>query len=187
MLKPGYARRAGAGRQRADGTITLIKGPQNVLVDTGGPQDKEAVVEGLIREGLSPADVGWVVCSHGHSDHVGNLNLFPGATLIVSHDVSKDDLYVDHPFAAGTPFVIDDEVEVIATPGHTEQDVSVVVRTARGIYVVAGDLFESGEDRENEELWRCGSQDPEAQERSRRTVLELADYVVPGHGDLFEV
>ena len=37
----------------------------------------------------------WVVCTHGHSDHVGNLNLFADAKIIVSHDICKGDKYLD--------------------------------------------------------------------------------------------
>jgi glyoxylase-like metal-dependent hydrolase (beta-lactamase superfamily II) len=118
---------------------------------------------------------------------VGNVNLFPQATLIVSHDVCNGDLYTFHPFAEGRPYRIDDEVEVIATPGHTEQDVSVVVRTADGTYAVVGDLFECAEDLEDEELWRSSSGKPETQRASRERVLELADFIVPGHGNVFEV
>jgi glyoxylase-like metal-dependent hydrolase (beta-lactamase superfamily II) len=187
VLRAGYSRAAGPAQQRADGTITLVKGAQNIVVDTGGPWDRQVILSALQAEGLEPHDVDVVVCTHGHSDHVGNLNLFPDALLIVSHDICRRDLYTAHGFAQGHPYRIDDAVEVIATPGHTEEDVSVVVRTAGGTYVVAGDLFECAEDLADEALWRSSSNHPAEQERSRRMVLELADYVVPGHGDLFPV
>ena len=35
-----------AGEDKADGTITLIKGPTNILVDTGGPSDRERLLSG---------------------------------------------------------------------------------------------------------------------------------------------
>jgi len=187
VLKEGYSAAEGAGALRADGTITLIVGAHRVLVDTGGPWDREAVVDRLARERLAPADIDHVVCTHGHSDHVGNLSLFPHATLIVSHDVSRGDLYLAHPFAEGEPYRIDDEVEVIATPGHTSQDVSVVVRTDDGVFVIAGDLFECREDLDDESLWRAVSEDPRRQARSRACVLDIADFIVPGHGAMFTV
>ena len=34
------------GEDKADGTITLIKGPTNILVDTGGPSDRERLLSG---------------------------------------------------------------------------------------------------------------------------------------------
>jgi glyoxylase-like metal-dependent hydrolase (beta-lactamase superfamily II) len=186
VLKPGYATRVGPAQQRADGSITLIKGPTNIVVDTGGPWDRPFLLEKLREEGLQPGEIDFVICTHGHSDHVGNVNLFPEATVIVSHDVSKGDLYTSHDFARG-PYRIDDDVDVVATPGHTAQDVSVVVRTTRGTYVVAGDLFECAEDLEHDELWRSLSEHPEEHARSRQKVLDLADFIVPGHGEMFGV
>jgi glyoxylase-like metal-dependent hydrolase (beta-lactamase superfamily II) len=187
VLKEGYCTPAGDGRARADGTITLLVGPHKILVDTGGPWARESLLQALEREGLAPADIDHVVCTHGHSDHVGNLGLFADATLIVSHDVSHGDHYTQHPFASGAPYRIDDAVEVIATPGHTGQDVSVAVHTPEGVYVVAGDLFECREDLEDDNLWRSRSEDPERQAASRVRVLRIADFVVPGHGGAFAV
>lgn len=187
VLKEGYAISAGTGMQRADGTVTLVTGPHKVLVDTGGPWDAAAIIRALQAEQLSPADIDHVVCTHGHSDHVGNIGLFPHATLIVSYDISKGDLYTSHPFARGERYTIDHDVEVIATPGHTSQDVSVVVRTPTGVHVIAGDLFESEEDLADEDLWRASSEDPERQAESRASILQLADFIVPGHGGMFAV
>ena len=57
---------------------------------------------------LVPDEIDFVVCTHGHSDHVGNLNLFSDATFIVSYDVSRKDHYFVHPFKHGIPYKIHD-------------------------------------------------------------------------------
>jgi glyoxylase-like metal-dependent hydrolase (beta-lactamase superfamily II) len=80
VLKNGYARRIGPTEQRADGSITLVKGPKNVIIDTGGPWNKAKIPAWLAEQGLTPRQIDFVVCTHGHSDHVGNINLFPSAT-----------------------------------------------------------------------------------------------------------
>jgi len=54
-------------------------------------------VSALNDRGIRPSDITHVVCSHGHGDHVGNLNLFPDALLIVSFDISRRDTYYDSP------------------------------------------------------------------------------------------
>ena len=46
ILKEGYSIPIQVGDQKACGTISLVKGPHNVIVDTGNPWDKK-----LIREG----------------------------------------------------------------------------------------------------------------------------------------
>ena len=56
---------------------------------------------------VTPNEIDVVVCTHGHSDHVGNLNLFPNAKFIVSYDVSEGDLYSVHDFQGGNPYIID--------------------------------------------------------------------------------
>lgn len=187
ILKVGYAKWVGPTQQRADGTITLIKGPKNVVVDTGGPWDKNAILKSLKKFEVNPKNISFVVCTHGHSDHTGNNNLFPNATLIVSYDVSNGDLYTFHDFAHGQPFKIDDEIEIIPTPGHTKQDISVILKTLNGVYAVVGDLFESEDDIEQEELWRSFSEFPVEQENNRKKILQIADFIVPGHGDIFGV
>lgn len=187
ILQPGYARRVGPSQQRADGTITLIKGLINLIVDTGGPWDRQNILDALTNEGLSAKDILYVICTHGHSDHTGNNNLFVDATFIVSHDICKGDLYTFHDFKSGMSFVIDEEIEVMPTPGHTGQDISVIVRTREGAVAIVGDLFECEQDLADERLWQTSSEFPLEQEKSRGRVLAIADFIVPGHGDKFQV
>ncbi|XP_053404173.1 metallo-beta-lactamase domain-containing protein 1-like isoform X1 [Mercenaria mercenaria] len=188
VLKEGYNIKQGPGKQKSCGSITLLKGPRNIIVDTGNPWDKELILEGLKRHGLSSDRIQFAVCTHGHSDHVGNLNLFSKAIHIVSHDVCEGDLYSLHDFAKGIPYEIDDDIEVVATPGHTGSDVSVIVKnTKQGTVAVTGDLFERSEDLEDFTLWQENSEYPEIQQQNRLEVLRFADWIVPGHGPMFQV
>ena len=127
------------GEMKAGGTISLIKGKYNIVVDTGGSRDKSLIISGkfifsspchhlhyvyffqhddgnglckfaiftidfqffllgLDANGLKCDDVHYVIGTHGHSDHIGNLNLFPEAICLVSHDICKGDLYFNHTF-----------------------------------------------------------------------------------------
>ncbi|XP_067827947.1 metallo-beta-lactamase domain-containing protein 1 [Heptranchias perlo] len=185
VVKEGYAYTDKDGNMKADGSITLVKGQQVILVDTGNPWDKGVILQNLETHGLEPKDISFVVCTHGHSDHVGNLNLFPEATFIVSYDICKRDVYLSHDFREGLPFKIDDYVEVFATPGHCGSDVSVLVRgTEEGTVVVAGDLFE----REGDDgSWQLLSENPELQAKHRDKVQDVADVIIPGHGAPFRV
>lgn len=215
VLLQGYAESEGVGDAvRADGSVTLIlprawgpasshrapppeggeaktaleeaaRGP--ILVDTGGPWAREALLGALAGQGVAPADVTLVVGTHGHSDHIGNLGLFTGAALLVSHDFClPGGRYLPHGLGEERPLRLGPGLEVWATPGHGGQrDVSVVVAgTAMGTVVVAGDVFEREGD---EDSWQALSEDTVAQERSRKRVLGTADVVVPGHGAPFRV
>ncbi|TSL34607.1 Metallo-beta-lactamase domain-containing protein 1 [Bagarius yarrelli] len=185
VLKHGYCLSQPDGSFRADGSITLLTGPKNILVDTGGPWNRDFLISKLKENGLSPADVSLVVGTHGHSDHVGNLNLFPSATVIVGCDVSQGDRYLPNRLAEGSPYIIDSYVSIIPTPGHTGRDVSVLVKgTVVGQVLVAGDLFECSAD---EDSWKELSENPVVQDVSRQTALKTADVIIPGHGAPFRV
>ncbi|XP_061664785.1 metallo-beta-lactamase domain-containing protein 1 [Syngnathoides biaculeatus] len=187
ILKVGYNNPQPDGTFRADGTVTLVTAADgnNILVDTGGPWDGDFLVECLRKKGLRPGDVRLVVGTHGHSDHIGNLNLFPSADVIVGHDVSRGDVYRPNRLSLGHAHVVDEHVRVVPTPGHTGQDVSVQVKgTSAGTVLVAGDLFDCCRD---EDTWRSLSLDPAAQEASRGEALRTADVIVPGHGLPFRV
>ncbi|CAH3167569.1 unnamed protein product [Pocillopora meandrina] len=77
ILLDGYGYTDEENRYRANGTSTLITGPNNrIIVDTGSPRDKQRLLDKLKHLGHTPEEVNFVVCTHGHIDHVGNLNLF---------------------------------------------------------------------------------------------------------------
>jgi len=56
-------------------------------------------VSALNDRGIHCSDITHVVCSHGHSDHVANINLFPDTLLIVSYDICRGDRYYDSGLA----------------------------------------------------------------------------------------
>ena len=81
-----------------------------------------------------------------------------------------------------------DEVVVIPTPGHTSDSVSVRVRTKEGVVVISGDLFEKEEDLKDSKIWKdAGSENQILQEENRQQILAMADFVIPGHGEMFKV
>ena len=184
VLLPGYADWTSPGKQRASGTVTLIKGEQNVIVDTGLPKQKSLILKRLKDHGVSPSEVNFVILTHGHSDHIGNNNLFSKACFILDTDVLQDDEFTIHDFTRDA-FHITDGIDVIHTPGHTDHDVSVVVETQKGTVVVTGDIFECDGDW-RKEAWEPWTKHRETQRKSRERILRIADYIVPGHGDMFE-
>ncbi|XP_065576249.1 uncharacterized protein LOC136037415 isoform X3 [Artemia franciscana] len=175
---------------RANASCTIIRGPKIVIVDTMTPWDGPFILRELQKLNIRPDEVDYVISTHGHSDHIGNNNLFLKAIHIVGYCVSKKDTYWFHPFDSGKPYEIDGQrLYVLPSPGHTADDVSLVVKTnSFGTVVVAGDIFEREEDIEDQTIWRsAGSTDPQRQERSRLQLAELADYIIPGHGPMFKV
>ena len=56
------------------------------------------LILGLEKVHLTPSDIQYCVCTHGHSDHCGNMNLFTEALHILGFDICKGDNYILHDF-----------------------------------------------------------------------------------------
>jgi N-acyl homoserine lactone hydrolase len=115
---------------------------------------------------ISPADVGYVGLSHLHVDHVGNLDLFPDATVLLQQ-AERDAGFGPNPeaytlspdtYAALDPRNIetvegthdvfgDDSVVLIPLPGHTPGHQGLLVRLpAGGPILLAGDIaYDAGD------------------------------------------
>lgn len=189
VLFDGYSKPDKEG-QTANCSCVLITGKNNIIVDTMTCWDGEKILAELKNRNINQSVINYVVSTHSHADHIGNNNLFLNATHIIGWTIHFKDKFIDHPFNLGTAYEIDENLKIIPTPGHTLSDVSVVVKNVEnfGTIVVAGDLFEREEDLHNDEIWiSAGSEDVESQKRNRAMVLDIADYIVPGHGKMFKV
>jgi glyoxylase-like metal-dependent hydrolase (beta-lactamase superfamily II) len=121
-------------------------------------------VDLLARVGVPPGRVDHVIVSHMHFDHVGNLDLFPNATLsiakaefdcwtgqygdrpAIAHSTAAEDVRVIRDCErAGRVHLLDETEEVlpgvIVTPvgGHTPGQMIVEVATPAGVVVLASD------------------------------------------------
>lgn len=187
VLKPGYARWEGYASQRACGTITLVKSHKTCIVDLGIPKDRDLILKQLKAQKLAPKDIEIVILTHSDVDHIGNLNLFPDATFIGGNDVIQGDLFKEF---FKEKYAIDENVSVLHSPGHDNRSITVLVKTVKGIVAITGDLFEYNKDWltvDSSEAWEPWSQDKALQNKSRAKIWKLADFIVPGHGDMFKV
>jgi glyoxylase-like metal-dependent hydrolase (beta-lactamase superfamily II) len=117
------------------------------------------LISQLEELGVKASDIKLLAISHSHPDHIGNVSLFPQATLLVQaaeydwvgplgpsfkpeHPVKK--LSGDHDvFGDGT-------VTIISTPGHTPGHQSLLVRlTKTGPVLLTGDAVHFKENWDN--------------------------------------
>ena len=138
---------------------------------------REDILGPLAALGVRPEDVTDVVISHHHPDHTVNIALFPEVPV---HDFQANyqrDVWTDQ---AAEGFRLTPSVQLLATPGHTPQDLTTLVGTADGVAALT-------------HLWWTAAgpvEDPYAPDREvlrtqRERVLAVADLVVPGHGPSF--
>ncbi len=53
-------------------------------------QKAESAVEQLAKQGVQPSDVGTIIISHFHADHIAGLKDFPNAQLVCSRTALKE-------------------------------------------------------------------------------------------------
>jgi glyoxylase-like metal-dependent hydrolase (beta-lactamase superfamily II) len=177
VLADGYAREDDRG-DRVGSTVTLITdGDAAVIVDPGMVSSRDGLLSALGEHGVAPEAVTDVVFSHHHPDHTVNAALFPAARIHDFWAVYDGDLWISRD-AEGAE--VSPSIRLIATPGHTDQDISTVAATADGVYVCTHAWW--GADGPAEDPF---SHDQAALAASRRRILAVASVIIPGHGPSF--
>lgn len=177
LIHAGYARDGG----RVGGSISLVRdGDALIVADPGMVARRGLILEPLAALGIAPEAVTHVFLSHHHPDHTVNIALFPNAEVVDFWARYRDDLWRDH---AGDGYALSPRTRLWLTPGHTEEDASLIVEADDAVYALT-------------HLWWFADRTPEidplgadqaAIERNRARVLDAADIVIPGHGAPFRV
>ena len=110
----------------------------------------KALAAELAEVGVQPSSVKYLAISHTHPDHIGNVELFPQALLLVQaleYDwpgpLGVNRFKPEHPVKklAGDYDVFGDgSVIIISTPGHTPGHQSLLVKLPKtGAVILSGD------------------------------------------------
>jgi glyoxylase-like metal-dependent hydrolase (beta-lactamase superfamily II) len=173
VLVEGYVR-----SPRVAGTVSLVRDEDRVIVvDPGMVADRELIVGPLRDLGVRPEEVTDVVVSHHHLDHTVNIALFPVVPVHDFQSVIEGDLFTGR---AAEGVQLTPSVRLLATPGHTPQDVTTLVGMADDV-VALTHLWWTAEGPADDPY----SPDRQELARQRERVLGLATLVVPGHGAPF--
>lgn len=174
--------REAPGVWRISSNVTLVEDEGVLLlVDLGAPDRQQALLDALHRHGMEVGDVDFIVLTHLHIDHVGALGLFPGTRIIVPEGTATGSAL---KFCNPVTLHPSTHSFVLRVPGHTANDIALGVHGDDGTTtVVAGDLFPVDLDPESPttatSLTTLG--------RSRQRILEMADFIVTGHGPVLPV
>jgi glyoxylase-like metal-dependent hydrolase (beta-lactamase superfamily II) len=119
--------------------------------------------------GYSPSDVKYVVASHAHFDHIGGLGMFPDAEIFIGHG---DLQYAAYPDPLPSTFFLPEDIArvnpaqwrevhgdfdvfgdgslvILATPGHSPGETSMLVRLDGRNIILAGDTVHLRHNLEN--------------------------------------
>jgi glyoxylase-like metal-dependent hydrolase (beta-lactamase superfamily II) len=141
---------------------------------------REDILAPLLGHGVQAEDVTHVFLTHHHPDHTINAGLFPRAAVVDFWAEYRGAEWLDHP---GEGHALSPHVTMILTPGHTNEDATLLVRTDDGVVAFTHLWWYADRTPEVDPL----ADDQAALEANRAKVLEVADVVVPGHDAPFRV
>ncbi len=185
ILIEGYAKEIEGG-WLANSTVTFVQSKgKNIIIDPGCNRKK--LLEALEKNKLKTSDIDFVLLTHNHTDHTLLAGIFENAKVLTVYEIYDGDNQVEH----------DNEVpgtglEIIQTPGHCPEHCSLEVFTQEGNYVIAGDVFWWIDNEEQKiDIQKKDDAHPEEVDmekliKSRKKILERADYIIPGHGKMFK-
>jgi len=184
VLIEGYARQVENGWIASSTTCLVISSGLKIITDPGCNRQKLA--EALSKESLSAEEIDFVFISHGHPDHMMLCGIFTKAKLVTYDDHL---VYDQDRMVKFDKHIMGPHTEVISTPGHTPDHISLLVQTANGIVAVAGDVFWWSDEEKQDPGNAAPSHEDDHQKlaESRRRLLKIADFIIPGHGKMFRV
>lgn len=187
ILTEGYAKEVDRGWLASSSAVLIKSNGKIIIADPGC--NRKMLLEALGKENIRTEDVDFVFLSHGHIDHALLAGIFENARFVTFEDlIYEKDLQLEYDKGIMGP-----ETEVIQTPGHSPEHCSLAVKTNDGVTVVAGDVFwwadgeEQKIDVEKEDEAHPRELDMGKLIESRKRILEMADYIIPGHGKMLKI
>lgn len=188
VLVEGYAREENGVEYASPSSVLIKDNKLNIIVDPG--MNRELLLKALNKQSLSTKDINYVIITHFHPDHALLAGIFENAKVIDDDSINSWDSKIE-PHNGKVPGT---NIKLILTPGHEYFHCSVLVETDKGKIVISGDVFWWGDDEEQQtdKQSLINHKDPyvkdeKALAESREKLLQIADYIIPGHGKMFKV
>lgn len=186
VLIQGYDKKSPGSVWYAIPTTTLVQhGEVNIIVDPGN--DRKLLLKKLKEENLKPKDINYVLITHWHVDHFILAGIFSKARILDGELAYFKNKAKKHKGAIpGT------DLKIVFTPGHDSSDCSLLVSIKEGLVAIVGDVFWWSEGQkqviDRNSLLKLKDKyvkDKKALLKSREKILEIADWIIPGHGRMF--
>ncbi len=155
----------------------------NIVADTGSLPNKDTLITALRKEKLSVDDINFVFLTHQHLDHFMYLGLFENAKILFNDGMMKGDFWEPMPKDG----IITKYIRIIKTSGHSDDSMTLLVNTkvdgTDSVVAICGDVFWKKDYPEKDKY----ANNLKELDNSRKKVLKIADYIIPGHGKMFNV
>lgn len=186
-LVEGYAYERSHVLYASPTTVLIQDHGLSILVDPGASPQR--LLSAFEQHDLDLPDIDLIFLTHHHLDHLLNIRLFPNVDVYDGYTINRGDQI--RSYSGQIPGT---DLQILPTPGHTTEHWSLLMQTRQGKVAIAGDVFWWYDDQSptlNEQnllsLVDPYVEDMEALSASRRQLLNVADWIIPGHGGLFEV
>jgi glyoxylase-like metal-dependent hydrolase (beta-lactamase superfamily II) len=168
-------------------TCTVISGKDfHIIVDPSLADEEAMKTELRRRTGLTPDKIDIVFITHQHEDHTAGLKHFPGARWLAGSKVAdglNNNANLPKPVEPVESRLYG-SVDIIPTPGHTPDHMSLRFDYRGLSIVIAGDSVAT-KDFWDERRMYYNVQDIDEAKRSMEKINSIADIIVPGHDNSF--
>jgi N-acyl homoserine lactone hydrolase len=192
----------------SDLVADMPKGWQAGSVATGLLWTRAKTLASQLKEiGVAPSDIRYVGVSHTHPDHIGNVEMFPSAIVLIQRSE------YDYAFTPGNPplqmpptsakptfsplhpvILIEEDLDVfgdgaatiIFTPGHTPGHQSLLVHLPKtGWVVLSGDAVHFRSNWENRRIPYFPTMPSEQKVQTLLSMQRIADLMASYHAQLW--
>lgn len=175
----------------------LIDGPTRILIDPGHAALFQHVEQGLSELNLKLSDIGLVICTHAHPDHIEAIKQLKGTEALLALHVKEwelvrsmkhyisafgmklDDVMPDFFLKEGELVVNGTNLMILHTPGHSPGSINIYMPENKTL--ITGDvIFKESVGRTD---LPGGSSRQLKDSILRLSQLDI-NYLLPGHGDI---
>ena len=176
----------------------LIDGPTRILIDPGHTRLFDHVQQGLMKLNLTLEDIGLIICTHAHPDHIEAVQRFKKTVAMTTlhhkewHFLKTMAPNVRASFGFGSNTIEPDfflkegdisidnvDLKIFHTPGHSPGSISLYLSDQK--LLLTGDLvFKGGIGRTD-----LPGGDGSLLKKSLKRLYDLEiEWLLPGHGDI---
>lgn len=186
VLIQGYAKKLEKGFVASSTCCLITTGDKKIITDPGCNRKK--LLEALKKENITTDDIDYVFLSHCHPDHILLAGVFEKAKYVTfdANLIYNKDLMLEFD-----KNILGDDIQIIETPGHVLEHLSLLVNTSKGKVAIAGDVIWWLDDEEQildvnqTDHSQAKGMNMKDLVESRKKLLKVADWIIPGHGKMF--